>query len=85
MHADIFSGMIPSAEGGVLMQAMKNAENRGERSESAYTKGLLVPMNCHESSGLGIEMDEKEETQLCHPAVKSDREQIKTLPLVRLG
>lgn len=60
--------MIPQAEGNVLIETMKHEA----------TNGLLIPMNCQESSGLG------DGNQLCHPAIPSDRLLVKNLALVSL-
>lgn len=66
--AEIFSAMIPEVEGRLLVKVMR-AEGR--------THGVLIPMNCFENSGIG------DKNEFCHPALKSDRELVRNLPLVR--
>eukprot|EP00903_Cladosiphon_okamuranus_P014343 g13317.t1 len=64
---DIFSGMIPQAEGKALVQTLQG--NGGPE------QGALVPMNCKKDSGIG------DKNQQCHAAVKSDRELVEGLVL----
>ncbi|CAM9684093.1 unnamed protein product [Ectocarpus fasciculatus] len=52
--AEIFSGMIPQAEGRALTEAMSGS--------SDPTQGILVPMNCNKNSGIGSS------NQQCHAA-----------------
>ncbi|CAM9357459.1 unnamed protein product, partial [Discosporangium mesarthrocarpum] len=57
-----FSAMIPAAEGGALVEVMGRP---GEK-----TSGMIVPMNCHENSGLG------KKNELCLPATQVDRKAV---------
>ena len=68
-HAEIFSGMIPQAEGRALIETL---EGNGPE------QGALVPMNCKKDSGIG------DKNQQCHAAIKADRELVEGLVLVRM-
>eukprot|EP00752_Nemacystus_decipiens_P004257 g3888.t1 len=63
---EIFSGMIPQAEGSALIETL---ERNGPE------QGALVPMNCKKDSGIG------DKNQQCHAAVKADRELVEGLIL----
>lgn len=69
-QTDIFSAMIPQAEGTALIEVTRDGEP---------AQGLLVPMNCKKNSGIG------DSNQQCHPAVRADRELVDSLALVRSG
>lgn len=68
-QADIFSGMVPQAEGTALIETLQS---------NGAEQGALVPMNCKKDSGIG------DKNQQCHPAAKADRELVEGLVLVRI-
>ena len=60
--------MVPQAEGEALIRVM---------TDEPAQQGLLVPMNCKKSSGIG------DKNQHCHPAAKSERSLVENIARVR--
>lgn len=69
-NLDIFSAMIPRAEGNALIQVLRDGP----------VQGSLIPMNCQR--GNSDDTDGKDQGP-CRPATQADRQLIQGFPLVR--